>query len=128
LKLPKKLLTVALLVAGLILVGIFVPARQVSIEGFGSLSVGSEVARASPGWLSGWSYRRAVDLSPATAVGDYQVLVTLTTGIMGNPYANVQADGSDIRFTASDETTLQDYWVESWDSSGTSTIWVEVED
>jgi hypothetical protein len=127
-KLPKKLLTVALLVAGLILVGIFVPARQVSIEGFGSLSVGSEVACASPGWLSGWSYRRAVDLSPATAVGDYQVLVTLTTGIMGSPYANVQADGSDIRFTASDETTLQDYWVESWDSSGTSTIWVEVED
>jgi len=45
---------------------------------------------------------------------------------MGNPYDNINPDGSDIRFTASDETTLQDYWVESWDTSGTSKIWVEV--
>jgi hypothetical protein len=123
---PPKLSIVIPLVVGLVLAGIFVPARQVSIEGLGTLSIGSETACASPGWLSDWSYRRAVDLSPATAVADYQVLVTLTTAIMGSPYANVQADGSDIRFTASDETTLQDYWVESWDNSGTSRIWVEV--
>jgi hypothetical protein len=123
---PPKLSIVIPLVVGLVLAGIFVPARQVSIEGLGTLSIGPETACASPGWLSDWSYRRAVDLSPATAVADYQVLVTLTTAIMGSPYANVQADGSDIRFTASDETTLQDYWVESWDNSGTSRIWVEV--
>jgi hypothetical protein len=123
---PPKLSIVIPLVVGLVLAGIFIPARQVSIEGIGTLSIGSEAACASPGWLSDWSYRRAVDLSPATAIADYQVLVTLTTGIMGSPYANVQADGSDIRFTASDETTLQDYWVESWDNSGTSRIWVEV--
>jgi hypothetical protein len=121
-----KLSIVVPLIVGLVLVGIFVPARQVSIEGLGTLSIGSETACASPGWLSNWSYRRAVDLSPATTVADYQVLVTLTTAIMGSPYANVQPDGSDIRFTAADETTLQDYWVESWDSSGTSRIWVEV--
>jgi len=113
-------------VLALIAASLLMPARQVSIDGLGTLSLGSEAAHASPGWLYGWSYRRAVDLSPATSVADYQVLVTLTTTIMGNPYANVKADGSDIRFTASDETTLQDYWVESWDNSGTSTIWVEV--
>jgi len=133
-KLLKKLLIVVPVVAGLILVGILVPARQVTIEGIGTLSfetavtlsVGSEAAYASPDWLSGWSYRRAVDLNPATSTADYQVLVTLTTGTMGNPYANVKSDGSDIRFTASDGTALQDYWVESWNSSGTSRIWVEV--
>jgi hypothetical protein len=121
-----KLPIVVPLVVGLVLAGIFVPARQMNIEGIGTLSIGSETACASPGWISDWGYRRPISLSPATAVGDYQVLVTLTTSIMGSPYANVQPDGSDIRFTASDETTLQDYWVESWDSSGTSRIWVEV--
>lgn len=130
----KKLLVLVPAVAGLILVGILVPARQVSITGIGTLSfeskvtlsVGSKAAYASPDWLSGWSYRRPIDLSPPTSTADYQVLVTLTTGIMGNPYTNVKPDGSDIRFTASDGTALQDYWVESWDSSGTSKIWVEV--
>jgi hypothetical protein len=86
----------------------------------------AEFAHASPDWLSGWAYRRAIDLSPATATADYQIPVTLTTATMGNPYVNVQADGSDIRFTAPDETTLLDYWVESWDNTGTSQIWVEV--
>jgi hypothetical protein len=124
LKLLKSSIVIQLVV-GLVLASIFMPARQVNIEGLGTLSIGSETACASPDWLSDWSYRRAVDLSPATAIADYQVLVTLTTGIMGNPYANVQPDGSDIRFTASDETTLQDYWIESWDNTGTSQIWVE---
>jgi hypothetical protein len=122
------------LVVGLILVGIFMPARQLTIEGFGTisfettvtLSVGSQAAYASPGWLSGWTYRRPINLSQVTPVDDYQVLVTLTTGTMGNPYANVKPDGSDIRFTGSDEVTLQDYWIESWDNTGTSRIWVEV--
>jgi hypothetical protein len=133
---PRKLLIAVPLVVGLILVGIFMPARQVTIKGFGTLSfetaitlsVGSEAACASPDWLPGWSYRRAVDLSPETAVDDYQILVILTTSKMGKPYANVKADGSDIRFTGSDEVTLQDYWIESWDNTGTSRIWVEVKD
>jgi hypothetical protein len=75
---------------------------------------------------AGWKYRRAITLSPATSVANYQVQVTLTTAIMGNPYSNVNTDGSDIRFTGSDGTTLQDYWIESWSNTGTSTIWVEV--
>jgi hypothetical protein len=132
-KLLKKLLII-IPVVGLILVTIFMPARQVTIEGIGTLSfestvtlsIGSEAAYASPDWLSGWNYRRPISLSPVTPVADYQVLVTLTTGTMGNPYANIKADGSDIRFTGSDGAALQDYWVESWDNTGTSRIWVEV--
>jgi len=130
----KKLLILVPVVAGLILAGILVPARQVTIEGIGTLSfetavtlsVGSEAAYASPDWLSGWNYRRQISLDTPTTVADYQVLVTLDTGTMGNPYANVKSDGSDIRFTASDGSALQDYWVESWDNTGTSKIWAEV--
>jgi len=132
-KLLRKLLII-IPVVGLILATIFMPARQVSIDGIGTLSfestvtlsIGTEAAHASPDWLPGWSYRRPVSLSPATSVADYQVLVTLTTGTMGNPYANIKPDGSDIRFTGSDGAALQEYWVESWDSNGTSRIWVEV--
>ena len=83
---------------------------------------------AGAGWYdAAWSYRRPVTLSPATSVADYQVLVTLTTAVMGNPYTGVNADGSDIRFTGPDGATLQDYWIESWDNTGTSKIWVEVQ-
>ncbi len=77
-------------------------------------------------WLNGFGYRRPISLSPATPQANYQVKVTLTTGVMDNPYSNINANGSDIRFTGSDGTTLQDYWIESWDNTGTSTIWVEV--
>ena len=80
-----------------------------------------------PDWYdASWGYRRAITLSPATSVADYQVPITLTTATMGSPYANVNADGWDIRFTGSDGTTLQDYWIESWDRYGNSRIWVEV--
>ena len=65
-------------------------------------------------------------MSPVTPVANYQVLVTLTTATMGSPYAHVNADGSDICFTGSDEATPQDYWIESWNNAGTSKIWVEV--
>ena len=93
-------------------------------------SLASQVFDSGPGaaWYdSAWSYRRPVTLSPVTSVANYPVLVTLTTATMGNPYTGVNADGSDIRFTGADKTTLQDHWVESWDSTGTSTIWVEVQ-
>ena len=85
------------------------------------------LASPDPGWYDvNWQYRRAITLSPATSMADYQVLVTLTTDIMGNPYAHVKSDGSDIRFTDSDGTTLLDYWIETWNNTGDSKIWVEV--
>ena len=76
-KLLKKLLIVIPVAVGLILVGIFVPARQVSIEGFGTLSfetpvtlsVGSEPAHASPDVLPGWSYRKSHVISAAAGAG-----------------------------------------------------------
>ncbi len=74
------------------------------------------------------AYRRQITLSSATSLANYQVLVILDTGTLGNPYTHINLDGSDIRFRGSDAITLQDYWIESWNNAGTSKIWVEVED
>ncbi len=56
----RRLLIIIPVVVGLTLVSLFMPAQQLSIEGIGilsfettvTLSVGSEVAYASPGWVS----------------------------------------------------------------------------
>jgi hypothetical protein len=74
----------------------------------------------------GSSYRREVTISNAgSALSDYQVRIQLTTVDMGSPYQNVNADGSDLRFTDPAETPLS-YWVESWNDTGDSLIWVKV--
>ncbi len=77
-----------------------------------------------------WTHRRPITVTTTTSATptDYQILVTLTTAIMGNPYTAVNTDGSDIRFTNSDGTTEIDFWVESWDNTDTSEIWVELPD
>lgn len=77
---------------------------------------------------AGWQYKQAISLSSTgTALTDYQVLVTLTTGNF--TYAHANADGSDIRFST-DGTGASapdvDYWIESWNTSGDSKIWIEV--
>jgi len=81
--------------------------------------------RADPGW----DYRRPITISntSGSALSNYQVRVELTTSTMGNPYSNVNADGSDLRFTDEDNTVKYDYWIaSSWSNTGTSNIWVEV--
>jgi hypothetical protein len=71
-------------------------------------------------------YRRAVTVThPGPAISDYQVAVTLDVGSMGSPYNHVNADGSDLRFRDDTGTELS-YWIESWDNSGDSLVWVRV--
>ena len=41
-------------------------------------------------------------------------------------YSDFQSDGSDIRFTASDNSTNLDYEIESWDVNGNSYVWVRI--
>lgn len=86
------------------------------------------------GWLSGWDYRKSVTLSRASGtVTDYQmkVLVGESSGSATHD-VNCEAKGlssfNDLRFTASDGTTILDYWIES--IAGTTpnqlaTVWVE---
>ncbi|MDY6834608.1 MAG: DUF2341 domain-containing protein [Chloroflexota bacterium] len=78
-------------------------------------------------WLSpsdtGWDYVRPITLSAATTVPEYQVKVELSPATFN--YAQAQADGADLRFYDADGNAL-DYWIETWDASGTSIIWVKV--
>ena len=72
-----------------------------------------------------WTRSRPVTLAPATTVANYQVKVTLTTALMGNPYASMKNDGSDIRFYDASYTPCS-YWIETFNNTGTSIIWVKV--
>jgi hypothetical protein len=71
----------------------------------------------------GWTYKNLISLSPVTPKSDYQVKVNLTTSNFD--YSKVAVNGNDLRFYQEDGTSL-DYWIEDWDNSGTSIIWVMV--
>ncbi|MBK7149598.1 MAG: DUF2341 domain-containing protein [Bacteroidetes bacterium] len=72
----------------------------------------------SPG--AGWTQFRDITLNCGTPSANYQVRVQLTAG----QYTNMQAQGNDLRFMVG--SVLCDYYIETWNASGTSTIWVEV--
>jgi len=77
-------------------------------------------------WLSGWQYRREVPIdNTGDALTDYQIKVNLDN--TNFDFSKAKSDGSDVRITDSDGTTLLNYWIESWDSSGqTATLWAKV--
>ena len=59
-----------------------------------------------------WQYRSPVTVTNpgGTTLSDFQVKVTLSTGNFD--FTRVLNDGSDIRLTASDGTTLIPFWIE----------------
>lgn len=88
-----------------------------------------------PPWVGDWIYRKSNSPSrPSGAVTNYQMklLVGESAGADG---ANVHCNGhvlpsfNDLRFTASDEETLLDYWIESISGvtpNQIATVWIEV--
>jgi len=77
---------------------------------------------------SAWRYYSKLTIDNtgnSSALTNYQVKISLTSTNFDFTKAN--SDGSDIRFTDGNKSTLLSYWIESWDSSGqTATIWVKV--
>ena len=74
----------------------------------------------------GWLYRRAVTISnpSLSALTDYQVQITLDSSF---DFGNAKSDGSDIRVTPGDGTTLIPFWIETWTpASQQGSIWVKV--
>ena len=62
----------------------------------------------------------------SSALTNFPILVKLAAGQpFGFDYADCVADGSDIRFAASDGTMLS-HEIESWDTNDTSYVWVKV--
>ncbi len=73
-----------------------------------------------------WSGRLAVTVgnSGGTDLADFQVHVVLDNSF---DFTKAKSDGSDVRFTGSDGTTLiNNFWIEKWDSVNKSaSIWVK---
>lgn len=144
-KLLKRLLII-IPVVGLILVSIFMPVRQVSIEGIGTLSfettitlsVGAEVAHASPDWLSGWAKRVKLTIDAGDIVSNlsnFPILVYLSTSSGRGPddvtfvFDELQNDANrqKIAVTESDGTTQCYVEIERWDdASEEAWLWVTV--
>ncbi len=77
-------------------------------------------------WLDGWNYRRPIIIKERSGsdLVDYQVRIELNTNNFD--YSKAKSDGSDIRFTDSDGVSPLPYWIEVWNPSGTSIIWVKI--
>jgi len=79
-------------------------------------------------WNLSWKYRLKIKVIniAGTNLTDYQIPVILTPETFN--YSKTNSDGSDIRFTLqklNGEEELS-YWIEEWNISGTSKIWVKV--
>ena len=55
---------------------------------------------------------------------DYQVPIEIDPKIFN--YNKTATGGADIRFAIADEMTPVDYWIENWNTSGASTIWINL--
>ncbi|MHA2090140.1 MAG: DUF2341 domain-containing protein, partial [Candidatus Kariarchaeaceae archaeon] len=71
----------------------------------------------------GWSYKKMIDISPATSVADYQIM--LIVSVTNFNYSEAKPDGSDLRFYDFSNNSLN-YWIESWNITGISIIWVKI--
>jgi len=77
-----------------------------------------------PTWYSTWNYRKEINISnTAGNQTNYQILVELNLTNFNYSHANIT--GQDIRFENSTYDKI-DYWIETWNASGNSSIWVEV--
>ncbi len=80
-----------------------------------------------PWWDESYEYRRMLtfDNSGQTAdLVDFPVLVRLNSSRVS--YASVQDNGEDLRFIASDGSTVLSHEIELWNESGESIVWVKV--
>ncbi len=81
-------------------------------------------------WNYSWQYRMLMNITDnsGSILTNYQVLITLNPKIFN--YSKADGNGDDIRFTLynssnSNESELS-YWIEKWNTSGESKIWVNV--
>ncbi|MDY6965391.1 MAG: DUF2341 domain-containing protein [Halobacteriota archaeon] len=81
-------------------------------------------------WDYSWTYRLVIDVTEesGSTLTDYQVPITVNMSTFD--YNKANSSGSDIRFTLYNSTTDNEteisYWIEDWNTSGESVIWVNV--
>ena len=73
-----------------------------------------------------WKYRMRFNVTDSSGSGltDHWVPINLSPTIFNYDKAN--ASGADLRFTEDDLATTLDYWIETWNPSGNSTVWVKM--
>ncbi len=82
--------------------------------------------------FSTWENRMEITFSGYTAgrevLTHFPALVVLTDGSNGVDFADFETGGVDLRFTASDEATVLNYEIDTWnDADSNSWIWVQVD-
>ena len=83
-------------------------------------------SNAQTGWLDpAWGYRAPVSVSNTggTALANYQVHVALDSSFH---FGHAKSDGSDLRVTAGNGTTLIPYYLETWTAGTSASLWVQV--
>jgi hypothetical protein len=83
---------------------------------------GGEGVPASSWYDSNWSRRKKIRITngSGSSFSNFQVKVDVTYD------PDMKSDFGDLRFTDSSGTTTVNYWIESYISSATSTVWLKV--
>ena len=94
-----------------------------------------EPAESTTWWDTSFLYRRKITFNNAPSqqtLTNFPVNVFLSQNANDEAapnnitYANVTANGGDIRFVDADQTTMLKHEIEKWDTAATSTVWVKV--
>lgn len=83
----------------------------------------------SPTWFNkSWSRRRALTVSNSSGVAQTDFQLPVYLNVSNFDFDSARSNGEDMRFTASDGTTLiNNYWIQSYDSvEKTAVVWVKV--
>ncbi|MHA1188374.1 MAG: DUF2341 domain-containing protein [Candidatus Heimdallarchaeota archaeon] len=76
-------------------------------------------------WDTDWSECQGIEIyNPGNRLFNYTVPITFDSSNFN--YTKVQENGGDIRFLHSNNYTLLNHWIENWDTSGSSKIWVQI--
>ncbi len=78
-------------------------------------------------WNTSWTRRKRIEINntdQATTFTNQPVLVVINSSNID--YSLLKANGADMRFVSSDNTTALDFEVETWNSGSTSEIWVRI--
>jgi len=79
---------------------------------------------AAPAPHTGWDVLKIIVFETPTTIVDQEVLIILNSTNVD--ISAIQADADDLRFYLNDGNTLLDFFIEQWNPTGDSYIWVQI--
>ncbi len=79
-------------------------------------------------WNCAWPYRTEIQVQDNSGLNltNYQIKIELSGSVLNSAY-DWTINGFDLRFVNSDDLSVMDYWIESWDQANESaTVWVRL--